>query len=461
MVRSNCKRRSYLSFNYLYRMRKDIMTSKTFARADFDRRMRQLGSPAELASLLNGVLPAFFYAICRPAQLRFFADTANISRRTRTFRLRKKHGGYREIIAPKGAFAHISRVLNVVLQAYEEPTPWACGFVRGRSVVDNARPHVGKRYVLSLDLKDFFPSITRQQVADCLAAEPFGFSPQAVELISGLCTARLDGQDVLAQGFATSPTLSNFVCREMDEQLAALAKQQAVTYTRYADDLTFSSDADVLRPTGDFVQRVEDIVRSHGFELNGSKTHLQRRGRRQAVTGLMVTDKVNVARRYVRQVRSQLYIWERYGYAEACNAAWKHYRLQHGKTKGQGHFVNLDAVLRGKLNYLKMVRGAEDALYQRLQSRYDRLWAKDRSAIGHAVRKAYVESYEAKQGQHDRQSWLTVGSKPTSAPAEDRYRAGSIDNPLPAEGSRSGVKRILKIALWVAALAAVAYFLLH
>ena len=344
--------------------------------------------------MLNELKSPYYYSDFRGKQLSFFADTNNIRRRCKTFRLRKKHGGYREITAPKGALRGVLQALNIVLQAYDEPTPWAYGFVCGRSVVDNARPHVGKRYILNLDLKNFFPTITRRQVADCLTAEPFGFSSLAAKLISGLATVRTkNNEEVLAQGFATSPTLSNFICREMDKEIASIATAQGITFTRYADDLTFSADTDILRPQGELVQQVKTIVERYGFRLNEEKTHLQRRGRRQEVTGLMVTEKVNVSRRYVREIRSLLYIWERYGYEDACQAAWKSYRQQHGKTKEYLYFVPLNAVLRGKLNYMKMVRGADDPLYQRFVSRYNALQKTNKREVKEVTYKAYMGKY--------------------------------------------------------------------
>ncbi|WP_234398035.1 reverse transcriptase family protein [Prevotella fusca] len=295
------------------------VNGREYTKADFENRLRYLNDAQELAKLLNELKAPYIYSDFRGKQLSFFADTNNIRRRCKTFRLRKKHGGYREITAPKGRLHDVLHILNIVLQTYDEPTPWAYGFVCGRSVVDNARPHVGKRYILNLDLKNFFPTITRRQVADCLMAEPFGFSSLAAELVSGLATVRTDnGEEVLAQGFATSPTLSNFICREMDKEIAGVAAAQGVTFTRYADDLTFSSDADILRPQGELAQQIKTIVERYGFILNEAKTHLQRRGRRQEVTGLMVTEKVNVSRRYVCEIRSLLYIWERYGYEDAC-----------------------------------------------------------------------------------------------------------------------------------------------
>ena len=370
------------------------INGREYTKAHFENKLRHLRDAQELAAMLNELKLPWYYSDFRGKQLSFLADTNNVQRRCKTFRLRKKHGGYREITAPKGGLRGILNALNILLQTYDEPTPWAYGFVCGRSVVDNARPHVGKRYILNLDLKDFFPTITRQQVADCLTAEPFGFSSLAAKLISGLATVRTkNNEEVLAQGFATSPTLSNFICREMDKEIASIATAQGITFTRYADDLTFSSDTDILRPQGELVQQVKAIVERYGFRLNEEKTHLQRRGRRQEVTGLMVTEKVNVSRRYVREIRSLLYIWERYGYEDACQAAWKSYRQQHGKTKGHQHCVPLNAVLRGKLNYMKMVRGADDPLYQRFVSRYTSLQQRSKGNIKEVEYKAYMGKY--------------------------------------------------------------------
>ena len=425
------------------------INGREYTKADFENRLRYLNDAQELAKLLNELKAPYIYSDFRGKQLSFFADTNNIRRRCKTFRLRKKHGGYREITALKGRLHDVLHILNIVLQTYDEPTPWAYGFVCGRSVVDNARPHVGKRYILNLDLKNFFPTITRRQVADCLMAEPFGFSLLAAELVSGLATVRMDnGEEVLAQGFATSPTLSNFICREMDKEIAGVAAAQGVTFTRYADDLTFSSDADILRPQGELAQQVKTIVERYGFILNEAKTHLQRRGRRQEVTGLMVTEKVNVSRRYVREIRSLLYIWERYGYEDACRAALKSYKLQHGKTKGHRHHVSLNKVLGGKLNYMKMVRGADDPLYQRFVSRYTSLQQTNKREIKEVEYKAYMGKYLSKSGK-DRVTRTTVLSSNNTS---SRQLGTTSSNPY---DPRKKSKRILNFILMVIILVAI------
>ena len=426
-----------------------IINGREYTKADFENKLHHLSDAQELAAMLNELKLPWYYSDFRGKQLSFLADTNNVQRRCKTFRLRKKHGGYREITAPKGGLRGILNALNILLQTYDEPTPWAYGFVCGRSVVDNARSHVGKRYILNLDLKDFFPTITRQQVVDCLTAEPFGFSSLAAKLVSGLATVRTkNNEEVLAQGFATSPTLSNFICREMDKEIASIATAQGITFTRYADDLTFSSDTDILRPQGELVQQVKTIVERYGFRLNEEKTHLQRRGRRQEVTGLMVTEKVNVSRRYVREIRSLLYIWERYGYEDACQAAWKSYRQQHGKTKGHQHCVPLNAVLRGKLNYMKMVRGADDPLYQRFVSRYTSLQQRSKGDIKEVAYKAYMGKYLSNSAEDRMTRDAVLANDNTSS----RQLGATSSNPY---DPRKKSKRILNFIVMVIILFAI------
>lgn len=186
------------------------------------------------------------------------------------------------------------------------------------------------------------------------------------------------------------------VCVEMDCQLAELAKRSGVVYSRYADDMAFSSDNQVLHaPNGDFFRNVKAIVEYNGFTLNEKKTRFQRRGQqRQEVTGLNVTDKVNTTRGYMRDIRSQLYIWERYGYAELCRAAYPHYKAKNGKTKAHSRHVNMAYVLRGKIDYLGMVRGKDDAFYQKCALRLNELMASSCKEIVRVERKAYADACE-------------------------------------------------------------------
>lgn len=347
-------------------------------RATYGRILGNLTNYKDFAAFLTQTQTYYPFPF-RPNQIKFFVETENIQRRIRQFHLRKKHGGFRDIVAPHSSLEYILKQLNIIFQVYYEPKSFVCGFVRGKSLVDNARPHVGHSFILSMDLKNFFPSINRDRIREMFRLKPFEFSAFAAEAISGLCTAHTvpGEQDTLPQGFPTSPILANMICAEMDDELALLARMHNVTFTRYADDLTFSCNEDILRPTGEFANEVRAIIEKHHFVLNDKKTHLQRNGKRKEVTGIIVDKKVNLSRQYIREIRNILYIWKRYGYKEACKAVYPHYRKQHGTTKGQHHYVNLNCVMRGKLNYLKMVRGEDDAIYQKFQSTFSELAKRD------------------------------------------------------------------------------------
>ena len=131
-------------------------------------------------------------------------------------------------------------------------------------------------------------------------------------------------RNVLPQGAPTSPILSNLVCQRLDFLLSAVAKRFGLNYSRYADDITFSSMHNVYQSDSDFIKELHRIIKDQGFHIKESKTRLQKEGYRKEVTGLLVNDKVNVQKRYIKQLRMWLYYWETYGYERAQN-----YFVQH------------------------------------------------------------------------------------------------------------------------------------
>jgi retron-type reverse transcriptase len=144
------------------------------------------------------------------------------------------------------------------------------------------------------------------------------------------------------------------ICDTLDRRLAGLAKRFGLHYSRYADDITFSSMHYVYAKNGEFRKELIRIIKSQGFTINEEKTRLQKRGSRQEVTGIVVSErKLNVAKKYVREIRSLLYIWEKYGYSVAMSRFLPKYKLEKGHVKkGNPDLIN---VLEGKLLYLKMV----------------------------------------------------------------------------------------------------------
>lgn len=261
----------------------------------------------------------------------------------RQFHIPKKSGGLRVITAPDGELKDILTTLGFIFSERYVPTPNAMAFTRGRSVADNARAHVGHHYVLNLDLKDFFTTITAMDVERGL--NRIGFSPLVSRDLASICTYPVrDGQrirNVLPQGSPASPVLSNICALTLDRRLEGLVRRFHLTYSRYADDMTFSSNHNVYRENGDFMCELHRIISDCGFTVNPSKTRLQKHGSRQEVTGLIVGERANVSRQYVKTLRVIIH----------------HIAINDHPTR---HDVS---VAKGKLNYLRMVKGKHDSTY--------------------------------------------------------------------------------------------------
>lgn len=180
----------------------------------------------------------------------------------------------------------------------------AHGFIKGRSVITNAQQHTQKKVVLNLDIKRFFDSISLEKIVESFIF--FGFQRDMATVLARLLT--INGR--LATGFSTSPVLSNIVCVDMDNELQLLAGRYDATYTRYADDLTFS--------THNFLplrKEIEAILKKYSFSINASKCRLFRRGGPQYVTGLTVVDsKPRLSRQLKRAIRLELYYIKKYGF---------------------------------------------------------------------------------------------------------------------------------------------------
>lgn len=322
--------------------------------------------------------------------LTYFSNPNIAKNRYTSFTISKKSGGKRVIYAPVDGLKALQAALNLVLQCVYTPHEAATGFVKDKSIVDNARQHVGNHYVFNTDLKDFFPSIDQARFWGRLQHPPFNLNESndrltLANIIAGLCGAELEVERfrdnkwvtekryVLPQGAPTSPTISNIIAERLDHKLNGLAKRFGCTYSRYADDLTFSSMHNVYKKNGEFRCELNRIVESENFHLKESKTRLIEDVHRQEVTGLVVNKKVNVRRRYVKKMRMWLYYWEKYGIEKANEIFEKDYQKDKGHVK-EGS-PGLKKVLSGKLQYMKMVKGDKDSTYQKLKKRYDDLIA--------------------------------------------------------------------------------------
>lgn len=332
----------------------------------------------DLVQLLSEAKNLLYGEECKPVQLKsltYYANPEICKKRYQTFTIKKKSGADRTIHAPVKGLKSMLRSLNFVLQCMYEPHQAATGFVLDKSIVDNAKKHIGHHYVLNLDLKDFFHSFDRNRVKMGFMYEPFnlnGDKEPLAFLLASLCTHlfEIDGEvkTVLPQGSPTSPTLTNILCKKLDRRLNGLANRFGATYTRYADDITFSSPHNIYKDE-EFKNELKRIIEEdQKLEINPKKTRLQKAGYRQEVTGLIVNDKVNVRRRYVKQIRMWLYYWEKYGYEKTDQIFKRDYIADKGHVKNMNaHLVN---VLDGKLEFLKMVKGEEDGTYKGLKGRF-------------------------------------------------------------------------------------------
>jgi RNA-directed DNA polymerase len=248
------------------------------------------------------------------------------------FTLPKRRGGVRTIEAPSEKLKTLQRrVLHRLLNPLPVH-PAATGFVPGRSIVDNARPHAGRGVVINIDLADFFPSLTAERVTTAFRA--LGWNADAAAILSRICTT----ENHVPQGAPTSPAVSNLVCRRLDTRLAALAKKFGGHYTRYADDLTFSfpgfgqnkrlrprpkhKPSLLRRPAPRLVTRgvlttIRQIIQEEGFTIQmKKKVRVQRAHQRQTATGLIVNRQVNLPRRTRRLIRVMQH-YERSGRLDA------------------------------------------------------------------------------------------------------------------------------------------------
>lgn len=339
-------------------------------------KFKQITTAKELAAELDIIKRKEFGSISYSISenmLRYFSSDTIAPKRFRTFHIRKKNGGLREIKAPCRQLDVILTCVNLLLKSIYEPSDVAMGFTTGRSVLTNAQIHVGHNYVFNIDLKDFFLSIHQARVWKRLQLAPFNFSKEIANILAGLCCsydANVNA-NVLPQGSPVSPLLTNAICDKLDRRMKGVAKRFGLHYSRYADDMTFSSMHNVYQTGSEFRVEIQRVISEQGFRMNGSKTRLQKTGSRQEVTGLTVNTIANVSRKYISDLRWILHVWEQEGYAKAYALFYPKYKHEKGYIKN-GEPV-MENVIGGKLNYLRMIRGENNQAYRKLQARYDAL----------------------------------------------------------------------------------------
>jgi hypothetical protein len=286
----------------------------------------------------------------------------------KSFSITKKNGKQRRIDAPCQKVKELQKIVySSILINQITPRPSSHGFIKGKSILTNATPHAKKKFVFNIDLKDFFSSISFYQVRALFKGKPFLFSHNVATCIAQICCYN----GALPQGGICSPIISNLICRNLDRDLQQLAKKNRATYTRYADDITFSFSVNSHEklPT-EIVEtnpettipgiELTEIIKRHGFQINPDKTRLQSNRQRQTVTGLTVNEYPNVSRNYIDKIRGALKSIETYGLISA-----------NARFQSQPTSPSLIKHLHGKLLFLAMIKGPSDPTYKNIAHRFN------------------------------------------------------------------------------------------
>jgi S1-C subfamily serine protease len=243
--------------------------------------------------------------------------------------------------------------------------------VNDRSVKTNALSHINSKFVLNVDIKSFFPSITENRVHGVLST--LGVDNRVATILARICC----NKGHLPQGAPSSPVLSNMICFRLDRELLAIAKEARCIYTRYADDITFSSYRPpsllfegAVPPSGAIAPdllaaKLRSAFETNGFTINPEKAHYADRHSRRTVTGLKVNEALNVDRKFVRNIRAALYTVKKDGEA----AAQAIFREKYGGT------ASIAAHLHGKIEWLRNIKGQSDPVFRSMAERFNRCFS--------------------------------------------------------------------------------------
>lgn len=314
-------------------------------------KLRKAGGLADLAELLGFT----------PRGVSFIIYKMDAAKKYRSFGIPKKSGGTRTIHAPAPQLALLQRRLAKLLYACVcerkaiYPRFWFAshGFHKSRTIISNAELHRRRRFVFNIDLEDFFGTINFGRVRGYFIHDNcFALNPDVATIIAQIACH----DNHLPQGSPCSPVISNLIGNILDSRLLALARDSRCMYSRYADDLTFSTN-EVLFPTEIAVNahgsqweigtQLKDVIAKTGFSANPAKTRMSLRSSRQTVTGLVVNDKVNISQDYYRFARAM------------CNSLFQrgHYFISHGSHSDLIENLN---VLEGILSHIYFVKSRRD-----------------------------------------------------------------------------------------------------
>lgn len=312
----------------------------------------QIDSNKDLAEVLEISLQTLIYYAYR------LPKTSQYSQ----FTIPKRSGKNRTITAPSSNIKIIQRNLNRLIQTSysNHESKYSYAFSNHKSNIKNAKVHKSSKLILNIDLKDFFDQIHFGRIKGAFMHYPFNFNKDVSNTLANLVTY----DSKLPQGAPTSPILSNIVCWSFDKEMSIWAQKYKFRYTRYADDITISTIKEGFPEEILVIVEGEcylgsvllGLFQKHKFAVNYEKVKFIGMDNRQLVTGVVVNEKLNVKRAYIRQIRKELFIWSKYG----SEGLVQKFRPTYKKpTKIPTDYT--ESIL-GKLNYIRNVRGQEDEL---------------------------------------------------------------------------------------------------
>lgn len=235
---------------------------------------------------------------------KLYSISNNIENNYRVYKIKKSNGMFRIVYEPNFSLKYIQRQILKNILEEKKISNYAKAYCKSICLKDNALPHVNKKIVLKLDIKDFFDHIRFFDIYNsCFSLAYF---PKSVGmLLTHLCTY----QGHLPQGAPTSAYISNLVLKEFDEELGNWCKERNISYTRYSDDMTFSGDF----YSSELIRRVRKMLYRLGFELNDDKICVIRNSSKQIVTGVIVNNKLQVDKTYRKRIRQEIYYIKKFG----------------------------------------------------------------------------------------------------------------------------------------------------
>jgi RNA-directed DNA polymerase len=242
--------------------------------------------------------------------------------------IKKKRGGYRRIIAPHKNIKYLQDWIKINILDKIEHHPNATGFIKNRSILDNAKLHLDGNVILNVDLENFFESINERRIYGIF--KNLGYHPNLAVEFAKICTTYLPEEKFdllddsfqehfqyllkfdeafLVQGASTSPALSNLICQKLDNRFSKLANKCNVNYSRYADDITFSGESQSL-PS---LKIIEKIIVDERLKINRDKVGFYKKGQRQLVTGLLVDKNVRIPKKFKKEIFRHLHFCLKFG----------------------------------------------------------------------------------------------------------------------------------------------------